>query len=65
MAAMRGGLYVMFFGPPSPKFLDPLLDLVELSRKRKEIAYPNEIYMLISPVKRDLFCFPSNSFSVE
>ena len=25
MATMRGSLYFMFLGPPSPKFLDPLL----------------------------------------
>ena len=37
MAAERGGLYVMFLGTPSPKFLDPLLYSSKISPFRHMI----------------------------
>ena len=39
MATARGGLYFMFLGPPSPKFLDTLLVL--------ENVYSNYFYLLL------------------
>ena len=38
MAAERGGLYFMFLGPPSPKFLDPILS----SPKIGHVNVPNK-----------------------